>query len=189
MGRDQSSFVARAGQVLFQFTRPHGARRKKSAPVKITVVFQFTRPHGARRIYSEYPTDTYGSFNSRARMGRDRDRELDKLSVAVSIHAPAWGATISLIALHPFGECFNSRARMGRDIKTLWQAINKKDVSIHAPAWGATLPEEWTPGQGPCFNSRARMGRDNSFFWQCRTVGFQFTRPHGARHPHTTASF
>ena len=56
-------------------------------------MFQSTRPHGARQKPMKYGPDM----------------------TAVSIHAPAWGATIN------FGETYPD---MG--------------VSIHAPAWGAT---------------------------------------------------
>ena len=56
-------------------------------------MFQSTRPHGARRA-----------------AGRPAVRELP-----VSIHAPAWGATLLSI----LSNC-------------------KHLVSIHAPAWGAT---------------------------------------------------
>ena len=78
------------------------------------------------------------SFNPRARMGRDGpDRQAPRLA-AVSIHAPAWGATIIECATYtptwfqstrPHGarlytgitcqeivKCFNPRARMGRDV-------------------------------------------------------------------------
>ncbi|GBC63954.1 hypothetical protein DENIS_4954 [Desulfonema ishimotonii] len=77
----------------------------------------------------------------------------------VSIHAPAWGATLrawkkgaTVCCFNPrarmgrdpvglFGsgarECFNPRARMGRDIPiSRYKCVGK--VSIHAPAWGAT---------------------------------------------------
>ena len=60
---------------------------------------------------------------------------------AVSIHAPAWGATSWLGQL------------LG----------NAGLVSIHAPAWGATaLPQ---PGQGEpiCFNPRTRVGCDEMY--------------------------
>ncbi len=78
------------------------------------------------------------SFNSRARVGRDAIMcDFYKVS-AVSIHAPAWGAT--------------------RATPTL---TVKESVSIHAPAWGATggYRERFIIEGG--FNSRARVGRDS----------------------------
>ena len=81
------------------------------------LVFQFTRPHGARLATHSF--EVYRSnFNSRARMGRDRrggrrrawaggfqftrphgarpDAERPGGGGGISIHAPAWGATGSL---------------------------------------------------------------------------------------------
>ena len=60
-------------------------------------------------------------------------------AVKVSIHAPAWGATLKILA--------------NRGIKL---------VSIHAPAWGATrdLLNVNTSALG--FNPRSRMGSDKS---------------------------
>ena len=56
-------------------------------------------------------------FNPRARMRRDSGREVRVDVAAVSIHAPAWGAT-RLAARPPSANCcFNPRARMGRDAK------------------------------------------------------------------------
>ena len=56
-----------------------------------------------------------GSFNPRARVGRDFADAGEPEIAVVSIHAPAWGATLCLLATLP-----------------------KHQVSIHAPAWGAT---------------------------------------------------
>jgi len=56
-------------------------------------------------------------FNPRARVGRDINPVYILLfQPAVSIHAPAWGAT-----------------NLG------FQVSQRRTVSIHAPAWGATL--------------------------------------------------
>ena len=76
----------------------------------------------------------------------------------VSIHAPAWGATVQSIGL-----------------------LHVLTVSIHAPAWGATgNPPCWR--DTPCFNPRARVGRDPYFLMSRRAMSwFQSTRPRGAR--------
>ena len=118
----------------FQFTRPHGARPVVNPVPQYEYQFQFTRPHGARLTNSVV-------FDL----------------IAVSIHAPAWGAT----------------QFPGRGLDDLL-------VSIHAPAWGATSRCRLTASPR-CFNSRARMGRDTASRLDTATRGFQFTRPHGAR--------
>ena len=76
MGRDYLSVVSSVFDTAFQSTRPHGARLQGGATVIYGGMFQSTRPHGARR----------SSIDSQARR------------IHVSIHAPAWGATSTLIA-------------------------------------------------------------------------------------------
>jgi len=49
-------------------------------------------------------------------MGRDCGRWIKRFAKLVSIHAPAWGATVYSVVTH-----------------------NPLGVSIHAPAWGATV--------------------------------------------------
>ena len=83
-----------------------------------------------------------GCFNPRARVGRDA-LVADDLTRRheVSIHAPAWGATLGFR-----------------------QAKNPALVSIHAPAWGAT--DEWEPSwsdaevsiHAPAWGATARRG-------------------------------
>ena len=119
---------------------------------------QFTRPQGARPLPPE-PWGQEGGFQFTRPQGARHDNVGggDDAST-VSIHAPARGATAS----------------KGTKIIIL-------DVSIHAPARGATIPKR-VFAMGLSFNSRARKGRD-SFppVVSTTTVGFQFTRPQGAR--------
>ena len=99
-------------------------------------------------------------FNPRARVGRDHPAHATGAGLrAVSIHAPAWGATGRCSPAARRRKCFNPRARVGRDARTF-------DIST-----GFTS-----------FNPRARVGRDQ----QAPTIEvpermFQSTRPRGAR--------
>ena len=123
----------------------------------------------------------------------------------VSIHAPAWGATVA--DARPGSRRwtrFNPRARVGRDSNsnsltyslmsfqstrprgarlcvsfiTVWA----EGVSIHAPAWGATSFPLVHRARPRRFNPRARVGRDDALVLisDCWDV-FQSTRPRGAR--------
>ena len=78
-------------------------------------IFQSTHPHGVRLGGDCMPTFS-----------------------AISIHAPAWGATIRM----PTGivniKDFNPRTRMGCDARMDFDVIEELIISIHAPAWGAT---------------------------------------------------
>ena len=130
-------------------------------------------------------------------------------SEGVSIHAPAWGATIhgaraiggvefqftrprgarrSRSARRRSSGCFNSRARVGRDRLRL-RVRRPAEVSIHAPAWGATTATRTAGCTTTCFNSRARVGRDGVEGGDEHRSWFQFTRPRGARRPSPIDSF
>ena len=166
----------------FQFTRPRGARPRRSCrrrpiscfnsrarvgrdvslrPLRFADLFQFTRPRGARRGCSARLSGLQ-RFNSRARVGRDLVPLHPRLRLNVSIHAPAWGATVGAA---------NQETTQG--------------VSIHAPAWGATTMRmthvmmslfQFTRPRGARrrrasrsssprrFNSRARVGRDSGYY-------------------------
>ena len=136
MGRDGVDVLDIARWLVFQFTRPHGARRRPHsgnnenavsihAPAwgatpadKVQVVsdaFQFTRPHGARHVaHGVAGLAALVSIHAPA-WGATGPTGWTWLDGGVSIHAPAWGATF-----------------LSEELRHLL------DVSIHAPAWGAT---------------------------------------------------
>ena len=93
VGRDQRVLRTKLGVVVFQSTRPRGARRCAVPESLGSFRFQSTRPRGARR-------QTVGIVE----MGSD-----------VSIHAPAWGATNAWQTGAHIPRSFNPRARVGRD--------------------------------------------------------------------------
>ena len=143
---------------MFQSTHPRGVRRWFSTKYYASVMFQSTHPRGVRLFHSVVPKSTSG----------------------VSIHAPAWGATISMLRRGLF-----------------------RRVSIHAPAWGATkrANTHWIcfmfqsthprgvrqhsraffmPGR--CFNPRTRVGCDLRLYTECISCRmFQSTHPRGVR--------
>ena len=120
-------------------------------------------------------------FNPRAREGRDVGCHIVAIAIAVSIHAPARGATrpairhglIRGVSIHApargatnYSEggvlCFarfNPRAREGRDFGDSGDG-NPFEVSIHAPARGATNNSWCLSYVISGFNPRAREGRD-----------------------------
>ena len=140
----------------FQFTLPHGERLDYLVRCEKMAWFQFTLPHGERpggRLGGALHPERFNSrsrmgsdmlspfwfwwcmgFNSRSRMGSDRPRRRDS---AVSIHAPAWGATAHAEETAQTATSFNSRSRMGSDLQRAVR--HRADVG---------------------FNSRSRMGSD-----------------------------
>ena len=100
----------------FQSTHPRGVRRHMARDFSAApVLFQSTHPRGVRHWAGRIKARFYG-FNPRTRVGCDAAiNQANYEHQKVSIHAPAWGATVL--------DCL-TEARV-------W-------VSIHAPAWGAT---------------------------------------------------
>ena len=138
MGCDSIPIALALKDFLFQSTHPHGVRQSAYTLASKSNGFQSTHPHGVRPV---------SLFSCRPKW-------------RISIHAPAWGATLS-----------GSRSRI-----CFW-------ISIHAPAWGAT-PQAHTWCKSELnFNPRTRMGCDTtpeSGF--SITPVFQSTHPHGVRH-------
>ena len=80
-------------------------------------LFQSTRPHGARHL---------------------NDKKYKALSL-VSIHAPAWGATLDPKLRGTLQSVFQSTRPHGARLDAMSDICFEKAVSIHAPAWGATV--------------------------------------------------
>ncbi len=98
-------------------------------------------------------------FNPRPRVGGDFYGFPDRVRPAISIHAPAWGATRA------------DRCRCGR-----------MGISIHAPAWGATIAIAAAVLLHPLFQSTPpRGGRPSPSNLCRRTRSFQSTPPRGGR--------
>ncbi len=153
------STVSPSRSSSFQSTHPHGVRHLLEGTVWRRCKFQSTHPHGVRPpLLTRHGAPS--GFNPRTRMGCDFMREERLKEARVSIHAPAWGATVakcrpscvltsfnprtrmgcdtSQRSPRPYLLCFNPRTRMGCDI-ALYSMLFPSSVSIHAPAWGATI--------------------------------------------------
>ena len=103
----------------------------------------------------------------------------------ISIHAPARGATLSLMSRLPSSLYFNPRSREGSD--SPWFAtLSGQFISIHAPARGATHCEQTHDGLTYNFNPRSREGSDLLMSLQVSSLRvFQSTLPRGERHFYT----
>ena len=135
-------------------------------------------------------------------MGCDQDRIEDTWSSRVSIHAPAWGATLMLCHFYNDIQVSIHAPAWGATISHSFIS-SPRSVSIHAPAWGATQyrPElaenplfQSTHPHGvrldslinsrdfSSFNPRTRMGCDpRSLTSDASLHKFQSTHPHGVR--------
>ena len=120
--------------------------------------FQSTLPQG-ERLNQQRVDCIRQYFNPRSRKGSDTGYKAGQIRMAISIHAPARGATPAFffqfvtfrdfnprsrkgsdIFLFPFvatSEDFNPRSRKGSDY-ILRGIFVRAEISIHAPARGAT---------------------------------------------------
>ena len=104
-------------------------------------------------------TATSLCFNSRSRMGSDAVQFAVLATVEVSIHAPAWGATLTLAVTCPVYSVSIHAPAWGAT-RPPTTAPGRARVSIHAPAWGATPDSRALNPRQSGFNSRSRMGSD-----------------------------
>ena len=174
-------------------------------PISAHTGFQSTRPRGGATRATSPPRGAAPCFNPRAREGRDgigvvvwprdfefqstRPRGARRVAVlarvatsAVSIHAPARGATLTVSHRSLPPRQFQSTRPRGARRSGCRIPRRQGWVSIHAPARGATWPCRGSPLSRGSFNPRAREGRDSSSDVDAkRSKSFQSTRPRGAR--------
>ena len=129
-------------------------------------------------------------FNPHSRVGSDALKCYNNFSWLISIHTPAWGATvIKFVAYKP--KIFQSTLPRGERPETTNDESQYMKISIHTPAWGATSPyvngvlkysiSIHTPAWGATerayknettkvyFNPHSRVGSDNSYHRYVKT--------------------
>ena len=134
---------------LFQSTPPRGGRPKIDIRVAVCIWFQSTPPRGGRQPWAHSFAVGRLFQSTPPRGGRRGTTVIDGGMTIVSIHAPARGATSSVLTRQQPVSCFNPRPRAGGDAVLLCRPTPPGTVSIHAPARGATVR------RGAC---GARMG-------------------------------
>ena len=167
---------------LFQSTHPRGVRPCDPNENRVQKMFQSTHPRGVRPTLLEQAGDSAMFQSTHPRGVRPLGQVARDLGGLVSIHAPAWGATL-----------------------TDEQHAALIEVSIHAPAWGATKQDaafalkaefQSTHPRGVRhgsryveylrylgFNPRTRVGCDiRSIVTLISLREFQSTHPRGVRH-------
>ena len=121
-----------------------------------------------------------GDFNPRTHVGCDGERLHTVQRIAISIHAPTWGATAAAAEI-PDAVIFQSTHPRGvrHLIITFFPCIYF--ISIHAPTWGATAMG-WPIYLPHGFQSTHPRGvRPHILSGSgCRTI-FQSTHPRGVR--------
>ena len=114
---------------------PHGERRVFEQLWSMYPRFQSTLPHGERQNVSSIPP---------------RSRK-------ISIHAPAWGATISRKFGNIWQSKFQSTLPHGERPGNTETINSLKTISIHAPAWGATANMHKFPFASLCKSTKFQI--------------------------------
>ena len=154
--------------------------------------------------YSARTVTTSICFNPRPRMGGDRVQRLEDIRACVSIHAPAWGATASVVGIDTTAivsihapawgatpllchnrrtAAFQSTPPHGGRLVAAGAGLAIDYVSIHAPAWGATANgySRHNRPVGVSIHAPAWGATITGVIW-LKPNWFQSTPPHGGRH-------
>ena len=143
----------------FQSTHPHGVRLGSLPLSSAKQGFQSTHPHGVRHILTLRKAQALQFQSTHPHGVRHNSLSPFTPFFAVSIHAPAWGATF-----------------------TFTPVVAMAAVSIHAPAWGATT-DKIVAGQAAAVSIHAPAWGATSVtaLRQYPVARFQSTHPHGVR--------
>ena len=157
VGRDILSPTTGSMPMVFQSTRPRGARLRPSLSRCKHLGFN-PRAHVGRDKDRTHYGQGSGSFNPRAHVGRDNPDGGNLYRFGVSIHAPTWGATGATRTWRFKTTRFNPRAHVGRDNfePTTYESI----VFQSTRPRGARLNRSNKRSIKRCFNPRAHVGRD-----------------------------
>ncbi len=165
----------------FQSTRPRGARRRQGLRPALKIVFQSTRPRGARRFRSASPAAQASFQSTRPRGARPQIITQGDRAAEVSIHAPAWGATLCHRAWSPAYLRFNPRARVGRDSGASSTRAGTASFQSTRPRGARPESSPEDPPEDPFQSTRPRGARPKSSSTPTTCNWFQSTRPRGAR--------
>ena len=153
--------------------------RRISTPSSL---FQSTHPRGVRQATNRMDSKPYMVSIHAPAWGATLLRQLLDVGEVVSIHAPAWGATRWACGHFRAKAWFQSTHPRGvRRTGGNTMRVGRP-VSIHAPAWGATSLSLNTIYLPFCFNPRTRVGCDSvRVSAMPRVCAFQSTHPRGVR--------
>ena len=147
-------------------------------------MFQSTLPRGERPSFIKYSIISIAVSIHAPTRGATVTSIRSRLILTVSIHAPTRGATRVGRNKRRIIICFNPRSHAGSDLR-IARTDRGKPVSIHAPTRGATLDKMMSTGNLAAFQSTLPRGER-----LCRTGSgsrcewFQSTLPRGERRAH-----
>ena len=124
--------------------------------------FQSTLPWRERPLYIRVLQHQI-YFNPRSREGSDANRQVDRFSALISIHAPVKGATLRSHWLRTFYFNFNPRSREGSDRVSCWSILRLSYFNPRSRE-GSDLSIYDARSITSDFNPRSREGSDPSCY-------------------------
>ena len=158
--------------MLFQSTLPRRERLTAAQTALNVAIFQSTLPRRERQRSATPAAFAVGFQSTLPRRERLHQSLFTASDAAISIHAPAKGATAPTFPWRKLPTNFNPRSREGSDT-SLNCRLNKNTISIHAPAKGATAGEpEYRRHVGISIHAPAKGATIS--MWICSRRGFNF---------------
>ena len=159
---------------------PTGGATRLYPAAEVAIVFQFTRPRGARHLVLARTKSAATVSIHAPTGGATHTYQLDDSGTWFQFTRPR-GARPTPSGARTTTPRFNSRAHGGRDSRGS-STCARGSVSIHAPTGGATDKAE-PSATAMRFQFTRPRGARLSLLAGCVYRGaFQFTRPRGARH-------
>lgn len=129
-----------------------------------------------KKVHSNHDFKSYSQWVSRCAQRRVQ------MVAAVSIRAPAWGATRLSALLFTGRVTVSINASVWGTTRENQTGFLPQNISIHISHVGCDHSRVSLLWVAPCFNSRTRVGCDGLLYANTNNApSFQFTYPHGVR--------
>ena len=150
-------------KTTFQSTLPRGERPSSAFLAAITTDFNPRSRVGSDDASSSSRTYKDEFQSTLPRGERRSSSQIWILDTNISIHAPAWGATIyGCGPTSVFLQISIHAPAWGATVLS-WDKNKGFLISIHAPAWGATIFSAFFVRLLQDFNPRSRVGSDGKY--------------------------
>ena len=145
-----TEFLAMRLPTMFQSTLPRGERLTTTQTIYLRYLFQSTLPRGERQLFGNAKLILF----------------------CVSIHAPAWGATLCSVSVVRVCSGFNPRSRVGSDagIPQPLRSISLFQSTL--PRGERHLRHAVERAGQKCFNPRSRVGSDLFYLYVAYAIFF-----------------
>ena len=153
------SFSVDPADGWFRSTLPRGERHRRPPPAAAKACFD-PRSRVGSDARPVRPPALRSCFDPRSRVGSDDVGIRRSQSLVVSIHAPAWGATIALVVQLGIAIGFDPRSRVGSDA-ALPSSLSAQTSFDPRSRVGSDHAYRASEPRSAGFDPRSRVGSDN----------------------------